>query len=132
MGNDRPEQLVRPVGEDCVWKLYSENRDRRRRKGKSTERDRVAAAPTLAVALEEMTPASDDALSPADTTTEEDSEDDEDTWLQNTPEAELRIQQELDREHYEETDKTSEREGARTTAPQERQPRDTITTTRHT
>ena len=64
----------------------------------------MAAATTIEEALEVMTPDSVGVISPEATTTDEDSATDEETWLQPTPEEELRNQRELDREDLAETD----------------------------
>ena len=90
MGNDRPDQQINPVREECVWELYTANKDRRRRKEKTSERARVAAATTIEEALEVMTPDSAGVLSPEAMTTDEDRATDEEAWLQPTPEEEQR------------------------------------------
>ena len=77
MGNDRPDQQIKPVSEQCVWELYTANKDRRRRKENTSEIVRVAAASTIEEALEVMTPDSVGVISPEATMTDEDSATDE-------------------------------------------------------
>ena len=73
MGNNRPDQQIKPVREECVWELYTANKDRRMRKEKISERARVAAAKTIEEALEVMTSDSVRVISPEATTMDEDS-----------------------------------------------------------
>ena len=81
----------------------------------------MAAATTIEEALEVMTPDSVGVISPEATTTDEDSATDEETWLQPTPEEELRNQRELDREDLAETD-TQARAMTKTTRAAHRAP----------
>ena len=108
-----------------MWELYTANKYRLRRKEKTSERARVAAASTIEEVLEIMTPDSVGVIPPEAMTTDEDSETDDETWLRITPEAEQRIQQELDRKDQAETDTPAEWERARTTRTAEKTPQAT-------